>query len=144
MSKRRIVFVAGLLAGLAGIVLILGAAADSSVWLPGITSKDDTPNGCVDCHKALGKEDDRLPVLLGKIKDHPDVTRIVKKVPTDCMICHKAGSKVAPLNIFLHKVHYANPAGNAFVTTNKGSCLNCHSLDAASGEMKIKSGPSNW
>ena len=36
------------------------------------------------------------------------------------------------------------PAENHFIAYYQGSCPNCHSLDSATGEMGVKSGPKNW
>ena len=145
MKTRRIILGFCLLAGFLAVVVTLMAATAPLVLLPGITSKDENPNGCVDCHKILAnKQDYRLTISLAQVKGHPDITKIVKKVPSDCAMCHKAGSNAPALNTLVHKVHYSQPLENPFIATYKGSCLNCHSLDAASGEMKVKSGQSNW
>ena len=72
------------------------------------------------------------------------VTAIVKKVPNDCLMCHKEGGKVEALQLVLHKAHYGKGADSAFVKFYQGACLNCHKLDIASGSMSEKSGPKNW
>ena len=134
-----------LAAGLVAAVLSLTAASeDSSAWLPGITTKDDHPNGCVDCHNKQGDKDYRLNTLPAQIKGHPDISKIVKILPTGCTVCHKGSGKAPALSNALHKVHYQNAAQNAFVTAYKGACLNCHQIDLTSGDMKVKSAPVNW
>lgn len=113
--------------------------------LPGITTKDAFPNGCVSCH--IGKSPDgdhRLNIDLKKIKAHPDVTSMVKVVPKDCGKCHKAGPKPASLNAALHKVHYGREAASLFVKKFQGSCLHCHALNVKTGVMTMKSGTKNW
>lgn len=94
--------------------------------IPGITVKDDHPNGCADCHKNYPeyKMDVRFSTLIkvwsekGADKEliniskatapkgieitgkHPDISNLVKekgtKIPTLCLGCHAHGSKVAP------------------------------------------------
>jgi mono/diheme cytochrome c family protein len=123
----------------------LGAADASSVFLPGITVKDEHPNGCVDCHKNADK-DYRLNVALTQIKGHPNIAKVVKKVPDGCAMCHKAGGsgKAPALANVVHEFHYKDAAKNAFVTYYQGACLNCHQLNVDNGEMKVKSGAANW
>lgn len=146
MNRGRIVFcvVAGL-AILGGAVALSAQSVGDAPFLPGITAKDENPNGCVDCHKSQGEgKDYRVTAELAKIKGHPKVEKIVKTVPKDCAMCHKEGGKVAALNLVMHKVHYQKPADNTFVKVYKGACLNCHSLDMNTGAMSVKSGPKNW
>lgn len=148
MKKRRLLALAALLsvAFLAALFILTAAADSTAAYLPGITSKDDYPNGCVDCHKKESdKNDYRLITALAQIKGHPDVAKIVKKVPNDCALCHKGGSGKAPaLSNLVHEVHFTNAAKNAFVTVYKGACLNCHQLTVDTGDMKVKSGAANW
>jgi hypothetical protein len=137
-----------LVAGLAifgGTVGLSAQSAGDAAFLPGITVKDAYPNGCVDCHiDQGGGKDYRISAELAKISGHPKVDKIVKTVPKDCLMCHKAGGKAPSLDTVMHKVHYAKPSENAFVTAYKGACLNCHALDLSTGEMSVKSGPKNW
>jgi hypothetical protein len=137
-----------LAAGLAifggGGVLSAQSAGDRP-FLPGVAAKDPFPNGCVDCHIDQGDgKDSRVTAELAKINGHPKIDKIVKIVPKDCLICHKAGPKPPVFNLAMHKVHFAKPSENAFVTAYKGACLNCHSLDLSTGQMSVKSGPKNW
>lgn len=146
MIGRRIAFgVVAALTLLGGAVTLSAQAAGGAPFLPGLTSKDEHPNGCVDCHTNQGEgKDYRLPAELAKIKGHPKIEKIVKTVPKDCTMCHKESGKVPALNLVLHKVHYARPADNAFVNFYKGACLNCHALDVDTGDMSVKSGQKNW
>ncbi len=146
MNKRRGMFLAGsLVVGLIGAIAVLTAAAAPAPVLPGITGKDGLPNGCVDCHKKDGANDYLLTTALKKIKGHPDVTKIVKTVPTDCALCHKGGAGKPPaIAQIAHEFHYKNAATNVFVTAYGGQCLNCHSLNADTGVMKVKSAAANW
>lgn len=133
---------------LASLIMCIGLTAASDPaggMLPGITSKDDKPNGCVDCHKiGADKKDYRISVSLAKVSGHPDVTKIVKTIPEGCLMCHKAGAKGEAMNTLMHGVHYKDPGANPFVVTYKGSCLNCHRLDPKTGATTVKSGPANW
>ncbi len=111
--------------------------------LAGITAKDPFPNGCVSCHVVLpdGK-DVRLNAALKMIK-HPNVIGNVKKVPTDCGMCHKSGSSKG-VEKLIHKMHYGKKDKSTFVLEFGGQCLSCHSLDPATGKMSIKTGAKNW
>jgi hypothetical protein len=129
------------------IILVLSVTfIITSVWgadvtpLAGITTKDQRPNGCVDCHKG----DTSIPAVVNKIENHPPVDKISKTVPTDCFMCHKEDTKAGVLNIATHKQHFSNPEKNEFITKYKGDCLNCHSLDMNTFKIGIKSGPANW
>ncbi len=127
-----------------GAGLLMGPSAWSQqAILPGINVADDTPNGCVDCHKVAGGADTRLNVLLSA-KKHVDISAIVKSVPDGCVMCHREGVQAGPLNKQTHRIHYTNPKANTFVTAYRGSCLACHSMDVASGIAKVKFGPKNW
>ncbi len=133
----------------AGLALFGGTAALSaqSVDLPGITTKDAYPNGCVDCHVAAGgdKSSPLVTAELAKVSGHPKIDKIVKTVPKDCStLCHKLGGKAPAFNLVMHKAHFGKPSENRFVTVNKGACLTCHAFDPDAGGMAEKSGPRNW
>ena len=108
------------------------AASGTAPFLPGITAKDEYPLGCVDCHKNEGR-DRTVASVLGKAKDHPNVAKLVKTVPTDCTMCHKAGTKVPELNLVIHTVHFRELATNPFVTSYGGVCLTCHAYSVTGG-----------
>ncbi len=143
--SRKILTIVILAVGLPLAGLVLTAAGGDAPFLPGLTDKDDHPNGCVSCHVNVGPNKDyRLNAELAKNPKHPKIDKVVKVVPNDCAICHKEGAKVGVLSLIAHKNHYANAKENAFVTNYQGACLNCHSLDPATGAMTVKSGPKNW
>jgi len=148
MKKRRLIVTGAFLAAaLCAVVISLAAASDAAAaFLPGITVKDEHPNGCVDCHKTAGDKDYRLNAALAQIKGHPNIAKVVKKVPDGCAMCHKAGGsgKAPALANVVHEFHYKDAAKNAFVTVYQGACLNCHQLNTDNGEMKVKSGAANW
>jgi nitrate reductase cytochrome c-type subunit len=85
-----------------------------------------------------------LTLEMEQLAKHPKVDKVVKVVPNDCLKCHKEGTKSGSLSDLTHKNHFGNPAENYFVTTYKGDCLNCHTLDMNTFKMGIKSGPANW
>jgi len=119
---------------------VVAASDESAALLPGITTKDDRPNGCVDCHV----NDLRLNTLLGTVKGHPDVSKIVKKIPDNCLLCHKGTGKAPALANLVHGIHFKDAATNDFITKYKGQCLSCHQLVQTSGEVKVKTGTANW
>ena len=131
------------------VALILAGAlalswADTDVELPGITIEDAHPQGCVDCHVDAEENDYRLNVGLKGIEGHPDITNIVKNVPQDCTMCHKASVPAGALAEAVHKAHFADPDENHFIAYYKGQCLECHALNTSTGVMSNKSGPKNW
>jgi hypothetical protein len=147
MKNPKIVMgvVIGLGLILCAVIALTAASGVDVPSLPGITVKDDYPNGCVDCHKLIGPgKDNRLTVVLAQVRGHPDISKIVKTVPGDCGLCHAEGRNAPPLNTVIHKVHYDRPAENSYVTVYKGVCLNCHALDAKTGGMIVKSAAKNW
>ncbi len=144
MRTVKAVLSTGALLIMASVVVVSLTAANPPLpVLPGINAKDPYPQGCVSCHVKSGSSDLRIPSYLKSVKDHPDITTLVKVVPDDCIKCHKEGGVAKPQNQIDHLAHFSNPDKNFFVTGFTGSCLNCHALDA-SGQMKAKSGPKNW
>jgi len=128
---------------------------------------DPYPTGCVSCHvvdKAKGT-DNRLsvalkewtagkvgPGLLAKAKasapaglalkgKHPAAEDSLDDIPGACLDCHATDSKKAPpFATFLHLVHLTGTPTNAYVTTYKSDCTNCHKLNAKTGEWSMPSG----
>ena len=82
--------------------------------------------------------------MLAKIQGHPKVDAIIKTAPKDCGMCHKAGAKMGDLPSVVHKAHFAKKADSLFIKQFQGFCLNCHTMDLASGVVSIKNGPKNW
>lgn len=126
------------------LAFVLPVAADGpAAYLPGLTSADKFPNGCVSCHSG----DYSIPKEIAKIKGHPDVSKMVKSVPDGCVVCHsgKAGAKAPALAVAVHAVHFGpDAAKNTFVTNYSGACLNCHKFDAKTNVMGMKTGAANW
>ncbi len=138
--------------------------------IPGITSEDGHPNGCVDCHRVAGENRDyRMSTaveewategapeevmeiaeaswpgveLTGK---HPDVAQFVQDqpMPDSCLTCHGEQGSM-PLAEALHTYHFAGGGENHFVSSYDGRCLQCHTMNAdtanpPTGAMGIKSG----
>jgi hypothetical protein len=147
MNRKKTIVLASLLAaGLLAAVIGLTAADNATTpLLPGITAKDEHPNGCVDCHiKVNNKQDFRLVNLPTLVKGHPDISKIVKKLPDSCEICHNGKGKPPKLSNVVHQVHFKGGADNHFVANYQGQCLNCHQLDLTTGVMSVKSGAANW
>ncbi len=142
MRKAKNIALVLLLAG--SLVGVVSVSAADTPFLPGVTVKDEHPNGCVDCHRQTERGDYRLNAEVAKVKGHPNIDRIVKTAPNDCLMCHKAGAKAGPLSQVVHKIHFSDPSENHFVSHYQGACLNCHAIDLSTGAMSVKSGAKNW
>jgi len=143
MNKAGTWVLVGLLAvAVVAVALVLsGASAADSAYLPGILQPDSYAKGCVDCHRVDGKNDYRIPGSLPK--GHADVSKL-KTIPNDCALCHKRGGAGPELQTLMHETHFRNPEKNGFVLYYKGACLNCHAVDVKTGVVSVKSGPKNW
>jgi hypothetical protein len=143
--RARILALTALLASVVVLPCGLSAQDTRAPLLPGITSADELPNGCVSCHKNEGDGIPlRLNVMLSRIANHPKVDTLIKIVPKDCGMCHKEGAKMGDLPDVVHKAHFGKGADSKFVKLYQGSCLNCHAVNTATGVMSIKGGPKNW
>jgi hypothetical protein len=135
--------------------------------IPGITSKDVFPRGCVDCHinRPDLKMDVRLSTLMkqwnqrvdSKLLDraklsapdglkvtgkHPRVESALKNIPAECLNCHAANSRSAPpFARMLHGIHLGGGAENHFLTMFQGECTHCHKLNQTTGRWHFFSGP---
>ncbi|MCB8933138.1 MAG: hypothetical protein M9921_00215 [Fimbriimonadaceae bacterium] len=131
--------------GILALIAAVGAFAplgslDQTAGLPGLTSKDAFPKGCVSCHVVVEGQDHRLSALLAKVKGHPKLKAGVA-VPTECAKCHRAESPLGEIGSLLHRAHYARLEESEFVKKFQGACLNCHTLDSKTGKMGLKTGP---
>ncbi len=135
--------------------------------IPGITSEDNFPNACVDCHlnytemnmdtrfstliklwnekvdsALLAKAQASAPeglVLKGK---HPNSPKSFNNVPQECLTCHKKDTKIAPpFAGMIHKIHLTGGEQNHFLTIFQGECTYCHKLNSTTGRWTIPSGP---
>jgi len=135
--------------------------------IPGITSADAFPNGCVSCHVNMPDKgfDARLstsmkrwvnevdPKLMEKVRGaaspgmqlrgkHPPTTKALENIPAACMSCHTASSKMAPpFSRMLHAIHLTGGDENHFMTLFQGECTHCHKLNPKTGGWSIPSGP---
>ncbi len=147
-----------------GAVAQTASQAPAMRQIPGLTSRDPYPNGCVDCH-IVGKDADmRISALMAtwtsavpaaltekaratsvdasKIKGkHPAVANVKANIPQTCLAgCHKPGSTIAPpFGRLMHVIHLVGGTGNRFLTTNQGECTHCHKLDQKTGTWKAAS-----
>lgn len=134
--------------------------------IPGLTTADQFPRGCVDCHidrPDVGM-DTRLstnmqqwqaevpPELLARVKAfspagmsltgaHPASGDVASsQIPTSCLTCHAQASTIAPpFNQLLHGLHLTGE-GNHFLTMFQGECTHCHKLDKTTGSWSMGSG----
>lgn len=135
--------------------------------IPGLTTEDKFPNGCVDCHINMPdiKKDERISTLMSKWNKnveskllkkaqavasagvtlkgiHPPAPESLKNIPSDCAACHDKTSKTAPpLAELLHTVHLTGGDDNHFLTIFQGECTHCHKMSIATGVWKMPSGP---
>ena len=138
-KKTPMPFLAALLTGA---LLVAGAALAADppkAYLPGLTSTDEAPKGCVSCH--TGKR--HLKAMLDAL-DHRDMKDKIQVVPDDCKSCHEDGDELEALGPVSHSMHYARGSQSDFVVKHGGSCLHCHALATGTGEVTVKSGPKNW
>lgn len=134
----------GRLACIAGLVLAAqagswGVASAADAYLPGITSDDANPQGCVSCHKG----ETSLKAMLAALK-HRNIDGKVEVIPDDCKDCHTEEEGLDSMAMIGHSMHYASLSSSEFVKQHQGSCLHCHSLATGTGEVKVKSGKKNW
>lgn len=144
------------------------AALPPARQVPGITTADQHPQGCVDCHVVYRDKgiDARLGVALrewtaGRIEPallaqtratmpigvvakgkHPPAEDALEDIPAACLDCHDGASRKAPpFSRLLHLVHLTGGAKNPFMTVYQGECTHCHKLDVRTGAWSVPSGP---
>lgn len=143
------------------------AAEQSVPVIPGITTPDNFPGGCVDCHIRLPERnmDVRLstrmkkwresvdPQLLARIGAvspktvtltgrHPPLPeQSYRNIPGSCMACHgKSQTKIPAMAPMLHALHLIGGKENHFITEFQGACTHCHKFDARTAKWSIPSG----
>lgn len=175
-KKKLFVFLAGCvaLALVIGVVLAqdekTAPAKPPLPQIPGITAKDDHPNGCADCHKVIpeykmdvrlstltkawnekGAEPEIVNVAKASAADpnkitgkHPDISSLLKdnaEIPTVCLQCHSAKSELSPpFAKMLHLIHLSTKKENHFLLHYGGFCTNCHKVDGETGKVTVKVG----
>lgn len=131
--------------------------------IPGITAKDDYPKACADCHvnkkdmpgtlsadvkqwttkvdaKLLAKAQAASPKGMTLKGKHPNVTAMVKEVPSGCLKCHAKDSKMAPpFATLMHAIHLTGGEENRFLTMFQGECTDCHKLNITTGQWSLPS-----
>jgi len=113
-----------------GLVVLVGLVL-LATWGSGQTgAAPASVQGCPACHGVAGKEPG-LDVLAKKVKNHP---ASAAKTVGQCAFCHTKGPTPAPFRTLLHKVHLNS---NKFVTTYKGACTSCHSVDRGTGAITV-------
>jgi cytochrome c553 len=141
------------------------SASLSARAIPGLTSTDAFPTGCVDCHvRQAAGTDARISTLLGqwngKIEPrrleamqvaatkgvtlkgkHPPVASGLKDIPASCAKCHIRDSKsVPPLARVMHAIHLLRGEQNTFLTKFSGECTHCHKLSKTTATWSLPSG----
>jgi hypothetical protein len=143
MNRMRLPFIATLALGVVFVGMGWPAAESADqAKLAGDPGPGPYIHGCVDCHTEGGAEN--IGSLLRTMR-HPSIGDL-KVVPDGCAECHSADGKgeAGPLSEAMHVAHFDKPLENAFIKDFGGNCLHCHSLDAKTGEVSVKSGPKNW
>lgn len=135
--------------------------------IPGITTQDQFPKACVDCHinytemnmdtrfstlmqlwrvrvdsALLAKAQNAAPEGMILKGVHPDAPTTFNNIPAECLTCHSKKSNVAPpFARMIHKIHLTGGTENHFLTLFQGECTYCHKLDMKTGSWTIPSAP---
>ena len=133
--------------------------------IPGLTTEDRFPRGCVDCHIDMPQinQDERLssvmsawdrkvpPELVEKAKAvarddlaikgrHPLSEKMFQAIPENCQDCHENGSgSVVPLVPLIHLIHLSGGEDNHYLTIFQGHCTHCHKFDLNTGIANLPS-----
>ena len=134
--------------------------------IPGITSEDIFPLGCVSCHlnfvdknmdtristslanwsekvepKLLEKAQAASPdgvILVGR---HPSAADSLTDIPKACIDCHGSMSQNAPVfSQMVHLIHLTGGKDNHYMTIFQGECTHCHKLNPGTGKWFTPSG----
>lgn len=134
--------------------------------IPGITTEDQFPNACVDCHTnyAEANMDKRLSTIMEPWGDevepavlaaaqavmgpdfepmgaHPPLDVAGMSIPEECMLCHEDGdSEAIPFAPLVHKIHLAGGNDSIFLRVFQGECTHCHKLAQETGQWRVPSG----
>lgn len=134
--------------------------------VPGLTSEDKFPNGCVDCHINMPdiNQEERISTLMTdwtkkveikllkkaqsvasdiKLKGmHPLAVDPLEDIPSACISFHSKTSKMAPpFAALLHIIHLNGGDENHFLTIFQGESTHCHKMNVATGSWIVPSGP---
>ena len=134
--------------------------------IPGITTDDIFPSGCVSCHlnfidrnmdtristsltnwtekvepKLLEKAQAATPkeiVLTGK---HPSAAESLENIPKACIECHNNMPLDAPaFSKMVHLIHLTGGKDNHYLTIFQGECTHCHKFNPNTGTWFLPSG----
>ena len=134
--------------------------------IPGITTEDMFPLGCVNCHLNFTDRnmDTRIstlfshwtekvePKLLDKAQaatsegviltgKHPFETESLKDIPSACIECHNSLSQKAPsFGQMVHIIHLTGGQENHYMTLFQGECTYCHKFNPMTGKWFVPSG----
>ena len=134
--------------------------------IPGITTGDVFPSGCVSCHLnfadknmdtristlLIGWQENVNPKLLEKAQaasaeglvllgKHPATTESLSDIPLACIECHNSMSQRAPFfGQMIHLIHLTGGQDNNYMTLFQGECTYCHKLNRNTGYWFIPSG----
>lgn len=132
-----------------------------------VTAKDPFPNGCVDCHLnypernmdvrlstlLVGWRKEVEPRLLAKARaasapgaklagKHPAAAGSLSSIPGGCLTCHRESSTRAPAFApMIHAIHLTGGPENHYIAHFQGACTHCHKVDAATGRIRVPTGP---
>ena len=141
-------------------------ATPTSRDIPGITTDDMFPSGCVNCHlnfadrnmdtristslvkwtvrvepKLLEKAQAATPKGVSLTGKHPSAEDSLTDIPKACIECHKRMSKSAPsFSQMIHLIHLTGGQENHYMTLFQGECTHCHKLNTNTGEWYLPSG----
>ena len=133
--------------------------------IPGITTEDSFPGGCVSCHlnyvdmnmdtristlmtrltekvepRLLAKAQGATPTGVTLLGRHPEATESLGDIPSACLECHdRAASKAPDFSRMIHSIHLTGGDENHYLTLFQGECTHCHKLDASTGAWRTPS-----
>lgn len=134
--------------------------------IPGITTADMFPSGCVDCHLNFidRNMDTRISTQLAKWMEkaepeliakaqaaspegvtlagkHPSAAQSLADIPSACLECHNRMPREAPdFAQMVHLVHLTGGQENHYITLFQGACTHCHKLNSNTGKWFVPSG----
>ena len=162
-------FIIAVFAGLMALQAFPMRAAEPTLPnIPGITTRDMFPGGCVDCHRNRPeiKRDFRIstyirdwtqavdPKVRNRVqaiapkgvklsgKHPPMAAESFRDVPKSCNPCHaNPQAKIPQMGPMLHALHLMGGTANHFLTLYKGECALCHKFDSKTASWRIPSLP---
>jgi len=134
--------------------------------IPGITTADMFPSGCVNCHlnftdrnmdtristslanwekkvdpKLLAKAQAASPAGVSLTGRHPSSAESLADIPKACIACHDRMSQDAPaFSQMVHLIHLTGGQDNHYMTLFQGECTHCHKFNPDTGKWFVPSG----